>query len=95
MVVWDKKTGKSIEPKLEKSVGLIEDPDLDSSGPIWVMGGIPITSEEGDQYETRNRVTLCRCGKSKTKPFCDSSHFPEHKYKEKNAKKSKPQKHSQ
>ena len=50
--------------KLEKSVGLIEDPELDSSGPIWVRGGIPIISEEGDQYEIRNRVTLCRCGKS-------------------------------
>ncbi|MEA4816345.1 MAG: CDGSH iron-sulfur domain-containing protein [Lachnospiraceae bacterium] len=25
-------------------------------------------------YETRNRVVLCRCGKSRNKPFCDAAH---------------------
>ena len=34
-------------------------------------------SAEGKLYEVRNRVTLCRCGKSTNKPFCDSSHYPE------------------
>ncbi len=82
LVVWDKKNGKEIEPNLEKSIGLIEDPQLECSGPIWVRGKIPIKSAEGKSYEIRNRVTLCRCGKSTTKPFCDSSHFPEHRYKE-------------
>jgi CDGSH-type Zn-finger protein len=82
LVVWDKKTSQPIEPKLEKSIGLIEDPQLSCSGPIWVRGGISIKSSDGHTYEVRNRVTLCRCGKSTIKPFCDSSHFPEHKYKE-------------
>jgi CDGSH-type Zn-finger protein len=82
LVVWDKTTGEAIEPKLEKSVGLIEDPQMECSGPIWVRGGIPIRSVDGKIYEVRNRVTLCRCGKSSIKPFCDSSHFPEHRYNE-------------
>ncbi len=82
LVVWDKKTGEAIEPKLEKSIGLIEDPQMECSGPIWVRGGIPIRSADGKTYEVRNRVTLCRCGKSSIKPFCDSSHFPEHRYEE-------------
>ena len=82
LVVWDKKTEEIIEPKLEKSIGLIEDPQMMCSGPIWVRGGIPIKSADGKVYEVRNRVTLCRCGKSSIKPFCDSSHFPEHRYKE-------------
>lgn len=82
LVVWDKKTDQPIEPNLEKSIGLIEDPQLSCSGPIWVRGGISIKSANGKVYEVRNRVTLCRCGKSTLKPFCDSSHFPEHRYKE-------------
>lgn len=80
LVVWDKKTGEAIEEKLEKSIGFIEDPQLSCMGPIWVRGGIPVKSVSGRAYEVRNRVTLCRCGKSTIKPFCDSSHFPQHRY---------------
>jgi CDGSH-type Zn-finger protein len=74
LVVWDKKTGKAIEPKFEPSLGLIEDTDKKVSGPIWVKGGIPVISADGKAYEVRNRVTLCRCGASNNKPFCDGSH---------------------
>jgi CDGSH-type Zn-finger protein len=77
LVVWDKKTGKTIEPKFEPSIGLVEDPHVGVSGPIWVRGGVPIESAGGRIYKIRNRVTLCRCGKSSNKPFCDSSHYPE------------------
>jgi CDGSH-type Zn-finger protein len=82
LVVWDKKNGKAIEPSLEPSIGFIEDPQLQCSGPIWVRGGIRVESANGKIYEIRNRATLCRCGKSTIKPFCDSSHFPEHRYEE-------------
>ncbi len=75
LVVWDKKTGKSIEPTLEQSIGLIEDPEEKVSGPIWLKGGIPLVSSDGTRYETRNRVTLCRCGGSDNKPFCDGTHI--------------------
>jgi hypothetical protein len=75
-VVWDKKTGKAIEPEFERSIGLVEDPKIGISGPIWVRGGIPVESADGNIYEIRNRVTLCRCGKSSNKPFCDSSYYP-------------------
>jgi len=77
LVIVDKQTGKTIEPSLEKSIGLIEDQGKGIDGPIWVRGGIPVCSAEGQIYEIRNRVTLCRCGKSTNKPFCDSSHYPE------------------
>ncbi len=82
LVVWDKKTDSAIEPAFEPSIGLIEDPQMHCSGPIWVRGRIPIESVAGKVYEKRNRITLCRCGKSSLKPFCDSSHFPEHLYEE-------------
>ncbi len=77
LIIWDKKTGKMIEPEYEQSMGLVEDPKVGVSGPIWVRGGIPVESADGRKYEIRNRVTLCRCGKSSNKPFCDSSHYPE------------------
>jgi len=71
------KNGKAIEPKLEKSIGLVEDPQNKVSGPIWLKGGVPVESSDGSLYEIRNRVTLCRCGKSRNKPFCDGSHIEE------------------
>ena len=77
LVVIDKESGKTVEPLFEKSIGLIEDPSKGVDGPLWVRGGIPVYSAEGQLYEVRNRVTLCRCGKSTNKPFCDSSHYPE------------------
>ncbi len=63
------------EPDLEPSIALIEDPHLGVSGPLWVRGGIRIVDADGVDYETRNRVTLCRCGSSANKPFCDGSHI--------------------
>lgn len=70
----DKKTGEPIEPEFEPSISLIEDPQAESSGPVWVKGGLAIESEDGTAYEARNRVTLCRCGRSNNKPFCDGTH---------------------
>ncbi|MGA3289246.1 MAG: CDGSH iron-sulfur domain-containing protein [Candidatus Bathyarchaeia archaeon] len=77
LVVLDKKPGITLEPDLAKSIGIIEDPSKGVGGPFWVRGGIPVYSADGKLYEVRNRVTLCRCGKSTNKPFCDSSHYPE------------------
>jgi len=56
------------EPELEPSIAVIRD------GPLWVRGGIPVESSDGTTYEVRNRVTLCRCGRSSNKPFCDGTH---------------------
>lgn len=74
LVVWDRRTGKAIEPHLAPSIGLIEDTAKHVSGPIWVRGGVPVLSADGEAYEVRNRITLCRCGRSANKPFCDGSH---------------------
>ncbi|MGB7992647.1 CDGSH iron-sulfur domain-containing protein, partial [Methanoregula sp.] len=77
LVIQDKRTGKVIEPELEKSIALIEYPPRGEHGPIWVRGGIPVISADGRPYTIRNRLTLCRCGKSGNKPFCDGSHILE------------------
>jgi CDGSH-type Zn-finger protein len=74
LIIWDKKEKKIVEPKFDASIGIIEDPGIRVSGPIWVRGGIRIESADGTSYEIRNRVTLCRCGASSNKPFCDGTH---------------------
>jgi CDGSH-type Zn-finger protein len=62
------------EPQLPQSIGVVEDPMQGVGGPYWVRGGIRVAAEDGTEYELRNRVTLCRCGASANKPFCDGSH---------------------
>ena len=74
LVVHDRGNGNTHEPELPPSVGVVEDPALHVSGPLWVRGGVRVDSEDGQAYEVRNRVTLCRCGASRNKPFCDGSH---------------------
>jgi CDGSH-type Zn-finger protein len=75
LVAWDKETGKPIEPAFEPSLSLTQDTKHFVSGPVWVKGGVPVESADGFVYEIRNRMTLCRCGASKGKPFCDGSHL--------------------
>lgn len=74
LVVWDKE-GKAIEPVFEPSIVLVENPQEGVSGSLWVRGGIRVEAADGTIYEIRNRVTLCRCGRSVNKPFCDSGHI--------------------
>lgn len=71
---WDNETGEPFEPEFGPGLALVEDPPLKCSGPLWVHGGIKLESDDGTQYETRNRVTLCRCGASSNKPYCNGAH---------------------
>ena len=47
-----------------------------NNGSLRVEGNFEIVDQEGRVFGLagRTRVTLCRCGQSNTKPFCDSSH---------------------
>ncbi len=73
LVVWDKQ-GSPIEPDFGPSIVVTVDED-GITGPLWVRGEIPIESAEGIEYEKRNRVTLCSCGRSYNKPLCDIAHL--------------------
>lgn len=74
LVLRDKKTNKIIEPELEPEISATKMPGKGLAGPLFIKGGVEIKSAEGKLYEKRNRVTLCRCGHSKNKPFCDYTH---------------------
>ncbi|OQW35377.1 MAG: iron-binding protein [Nitrospira sp. SG-bin1] len=82
LMAIDKATGQSLEPTLPVSIGLVEDPLWGCSGPLWVRGGIPVIGADGHTYELRNRMTLCRCGRSKNKPFCDGTHGDSPKFRD-------------
>jgi hypothetical protein len=82
LIAVDKHDGESIEPKLPHSIGLVEDPAQKCSGPLWVRGGIALVGADGQAYEVRNRMTLCRCGKSENQPFCNGAHAADPKFRD-------------
>ena len=43
-------------------------------GGLWMRGGFPMRRENGEFFELRNRVVVCRCGQSANKPYCDGTH---------------------
>lgn len=74
LVARERATNQALEPEFAPSLGLVQDTARGVSGPIWVRGSIPVVGADGVTYEERNRVTLCRCGASSNKPFCDGTH---------------------
>ena len=65
-----------IEPDLPQQIAVVTEITSDGpiTGPYRVTGNIPIERANGRPIETRNRVMLCGCGKSKIKPLCDGTH---------------------
>jgi len=49
---------------------------VNSNGSIKIEGGFEIVDRNGDNYGLGGRevISICRCGLSKNKPFCDGSH---------------------
>ena len=49
---------------------------INSNGSVKIEGDFEIVDRTGAQYDLGGRdiVSLCRCGLSKNKPFCDGSH---------------------
>jgi CDGSH-type Zn-finger protein len=60
--------GPDVEPELPTEVVVVDD------GPLWVTGSVTVTTADGTTLERRNRMTLCRCGGSSQKPYCDGTH---------------------
>lgn len=66
--------GKMIEEEYEPTIAVAQDPEKGVSASLYALGDFELKSADGSLYEKRNRLTLCRCGASKNKPFCDASH---------------------
>lgn len=48
---------------------------VSKDGPYEVAGGIALADATTGPVATTTRYTLCRCGGSKNKPFCDGTHW--------------------
>jgi CDGSH-type Zn-finger protein len=49
--------------------------EVTDNGPYAVSGGIELMNVEFGDGASREHYTLCRCGASANKPFCDGSHW--------------------
>ena len=44
-------------------------------GPYTIVGGVDLLDAHWGKGASREHYTLCRCGASKNKPFCDGTHW--------------------
>ncbi|MFC6997856.1 CDGSH iron-sulfur domain-containing protein [Rufibacter roseus] len=49
---------------------------VNNNGSLRIEGEFIIVDPQGNEYNLQGRelVSICRCGLSKNKPFCDGSH---------------------
>ncbi|WP_409174118.1 CDGSH iron-sulfur domain-containing protein [Brevibacillus fortis] len=47
---------------------------INDNGSIRVTGTVELLDGAGDKYEVGSSFSLCRCGQSEKKPFCDGTH---------------------
>lgn len=52
----------------------VNEAHLAPDGPLFLRGDISIHDGDGKLLSRETRVALCRCGATKTAPFCDNSH---------------------
>ena len=50
---------------------VVPDPD----GPFYLSGDVEVVAQDGVAVVRDTRVALCRCGATKSRPFCDGSHW--------------------
>jgi CDGSH-type Zn-finger protein len=57
--------------------------EVRESGPYRIRGAVRVVDADGNEYDAASKLipnpqgaffSLCRCGGSQTKPFCDGSH---------------------
>jgi CDGSH-type Zn-finger protein/uncharacterized Fe-S cluster protein YjdI len=61
--------GSVTEPAADENTATVS-----YNGPLFFRGNLAIENAPDDAPGLKYRAALCRCGKSKNKPFCDNSH---------------------
>lgn len=47
---------------------------VNDNGSLRITGPVELVDAEGNRFEHKEAFSLCRCGASNNKPFCDGSH---------------------
>ncbi|HZG70310.1 MAG TPA: CDGSH iron-sulfur domain-containing protein [Chondromyces sp.] len=47
---------------------------INDNGSIRVNGDVELLDGAGNKYDVKATFSLCRCGHSEKKPFCDGTH---------------------
>ncbi|MUV38269.1 hypothetical protein JNUCC1_02105 [Lentibacillus sp. JNUCC-1] len=47
---------------------------VNDNGSLLLTGSFEVVDAKGNVFETKKAVSLCRCGESSNKPFCDGTH---------------------
>ena len=63
----------SVDGVLQEHSGRAPGIRIAKDGPYEIVGGATLLG--ADQPQSSEHYTLCRCGQSKNKPFCDGSHW--------------------
>ncbi|UCC72143.1 MAG: CDGSH iron-sulfur domain-containing protein [Gemmatimonadota bacterium] len=66
---FERRDGGMAETPLRESTA-----EVSADGPVNLKGDIAVVSATGESVLEATRISLCRCGASKNKPFCDGSH---------------------
>ncbi len=71
-LVWkeNEKTAEIKEENKEKDTVIT----LMKTGPMRISGNFKLIDENGNTISCADKVSLCRCAKSKRLPYCDGSH---------------------
>src|SRR5258708_3286009 len=56
------------DTRADEKIGILK------NGPYVVAGGVELKDAEGNVYPAKDKIALCRCGASRTNPFCDGPH---------------------
>ena len=65
----------SVEGKKHDTLDREPGVSLRKDGPYTVVGGIQLEDYDKSTPQSKEHYTLCRCGGSKNKPFCDGTHW--------------------
>ncbi|WP_042143257.1 CDGSH iron-sulfur domain-containing protein [Paucisalibacillus sp. EB02] len=47
---------------------------VNDNGSLRITGDVELVDGEGNVFEKKKSFSLCRCGQSENKPFCDGTH---------------------